>query len=285
MPANTVSMRELQDQVRKLEQQQRRMRMSAVVLLMLAAVALITGQAKPVPKGSADKEIRAGKFVLVDSDGTERAELGITSDGSARLRISDREDTVAAWLGVNPTEGPSLSLTHSKGQPYAELTFVDERPRLVLAGQRGKPRIGLAVWKGGNAQIDLLGDDGTRRCSIVASANHGPSGLNVHDGREKVRAAFLIGSDGVPQMGFYDPEGRNRLTASTKKDGSRPAISFFGPDADYHRASLALEDDERPVLSFVDRDKTFRLGLGLQADGSPLIELRNKEGKRTWAAP
>lgn len=283
--ANTLNLQQLQEQVRTMQQQQRFTSVCALMLLLLVGLAVMTGQGQSGDRGNAIKEVHAGRFVLVDADGNERAVLGMTPDGGARLSVSDRDKTVAAWVGVDGAGSPSLAIVNSEGKAYANLKLVHQLPQLILARHPGKPRVGLAVAKDGTARIDVLDANGKTRSSIQASPNDESSGLRVYDTHGKLRATLEIGCDGAPLMTLWDPKQRNRLTVETAKDGSGPAISFFGPHASHHRVSLALENDDRPVLSFVDKGKKMRLALGLTQDGSPLIVQRDKDGKQSWTAP
>jgi hypothetical protein len=115
--------------------------------------------------GPAD-EVRAQRFVLVDPDGEERAELGALSDGAARLVIRDKAGKMAAWVGVNGDGDPSLSIVDTQqNKPIAELVIFDGRPRLALCSPAGKPRAGIRISKDGGVGIDLLDASGRPRGS------------------------------------------------------------------------------------------------------------------------
>ena len=282
---NTLNLQQLQEQVRTMQQQQRYTSVCALVLLLLVGLVGMTGQGQSGDRGNAIKEVRASRFVLVDADGNERAVLGMTPDGGARLSVRSRDGKVSTSVGVDGAGSASLAIVNAEGKAYASLKLVEQVPQLILARRPEQPRAGLTVAKDGTARLDLLDAHGKLRSSVQVPSGDGNSGLSVYDIHGKLRATLDVDRNGAPSMTLWDPRQRSRVTVETAKDGSGPGISFFGPQLDYHRISLALEDDERPVLSFVDKGEKVRLALGLNQDGAPLIEQRDKDGKKIRTGP
>ena len=281
----TTNVQQLLKQVEKMQQRQRITNGCALTLLLLVGLAAMTGQDTRGNRPNAIKEVRASRFVLVDADGNERAVLGMTPDGGARLSVRGRDGKVSTSVGVDGAGSASLAIVNAEGKAYASLKFFEQVPQLILARRPEQPRAGLTVAKDGTARLDLLDARGKLRSSVQVPSGDGDSGLSVYDIHGKLRATLDVDRDGAPSMTLWDPRQRSRVTVETAKDGSGPGISFFGPHGDYHRVSLALEDDERPVLSFADKGKKVRLALGLNQDGAPLIEQRDKDGKKTRTGP
>jgi len=140
---------------------------SIVALVLGAAIAgAAWGQSRSAPDRTNTDEVRARRFILVDSAGAERAELAVTVDGSARLVVRDAKGKTAVWVGINSAGDPSLSIVDSQGLPYADLVMYRDEPRLALCSPPGKPRAGIVVSKTRGPRIDLLDDNGRPRASL-----------------------------------------------------------------------------------------------------------------------
>ena len=93
----------------------------------------------------------------------------------------------------------------------------------------------------------------------------------LRDGDGVVRAALLVGGDGVPRLRLYDPAGMLRLRLAVYGTDV-PAIDL----ADRHgqtRATLWLDADGAPALTLTDAKGRGRGELGLRAGGSPYLAI------------
>src|SRR5437764_773922 len=144
------------DRLDKLERQNVRLRLWLVLLGGMTAVMFLWllardapagwfGQAKPPP--DAEVTLKAGKFVLVDAAGRERAVLA-SADGAPELVFLDVANTRRLTLGLAKTGDPGLGLLDEKGKA---------KVILMAAG----PRTGLALWDAKDQDRLFLGLDGT----------------------------------------------------------------------------------------------------------------------------
>lgn len=118
----------------RLERENRRVkRVGAVVLVGIAAAALM-GQAR-----TAGRKMEAERFVVLDSSGKRRAELGVWPDGWAGLAIFDLDGKGRAGLRLAPDGAPSLALFDPDGKKRAELyAEPNNKAGLVLTDKDGK---------------------------------------------------------------------------------------------------------------------------------------------------
>lgn len=281
---DTQCLTQLRTEVEQLRHEVVKWRWACLMFSCVLVLFLLSGQTRSTKSQVTKDVVRTKRLELVDSAGVTRAELGVTSDGSARLSIRACDESAAAYMGVSATGTPSVALIDSEGSAYTELTLADGLPRIILRGQSSKPRISFGVQKDGRAGIDVLDAEGTIRNSICAAARGDRNGVTVFDRCGKVRAALVIGFDGVPNLALYDASEHNRLTVSTDKDGAAPTINLFDPQA-VGRLSLGLTVQGAPVLSFLDSRQKVRAGMGLREAGSPFMEFRDEDGKRSWSGP
>ena len=118
-------------------------------------------------------------------------------------------------------------------------------------------------------------------------------------------SATLRFIDGTPELVFLDEKKIERITIKTTalesglvmKDQEgmmRVAIIasledngiLFRDRTGKERAALALNIDDAPILTMADNAGIHRLGFALvEADGRPIIALKNKNGAPIWTAP
>ena len=122
----------LESRIRRLEKQNRWMKRSGIAMVVLAVVALITGQAAPRPN-TVPQSIEARRFTLIDDDGTPRAVLGI--EGSkASLMFFDKESKSRVVLGVGDQGQSGLTFWGPRSGEPAVIGFYDEShsPQAIL---------------------------------------------------------------------------------------------------------------------------------------------------------
>lgn len=130
-------MNALTQRVRRLEQQNRVMKLIAAGILLFAIVASVKAQQRPT------RAIEAEKFVLLDSKG--RARVTIATPGSSGAAIDLAADEPSVWISdangmdrvIITTDG--LRLANESGRPAASLTFTNKRGgEIVLKSGDGK---------------------------------------------------------------------------------------------------------------------------------------------------
>ena len=94
----------------KLERQNRRMKQTGAVVLILAAAVLLMGQTSP------NRTVEANEFILKDTEGRVRAKLSMTENVVPELILFDANGTDRIRLGVNPFLGSTLSFYSAGGK-------------------------------------------------------------------------------------------------------------------------------------------------------------------------
>jgi hypothetical protein len=128
----------------RLERLELRVRWLTTVSLMLtlAFAALLAWQLYP-----RSRPFEAPGFVLLDSHGRRRAELGLRDDGAPILRLNNQDQRARAALFLRNDGSAILRLADGGGVYRAALTVgADGAPELTLGdpGGRAIVRVGLA---------------------------------------------------------------------------------------------------------------------------------------------
>ena len=153
--------------------------------------------------------VEAQGFVLRDSEGKMRANLGIVEDEPG-LAIFDSSGTPRAVMSV-PPEGPRLLLSDGGGKLRAEVVVEPEDPRLLLSDADGKLRVEVMVdedgpalriyqsdaeiavalsWREGVSCIGLNGPGGKGGGLLQAAGEY--IGLRLEDGKDVRRIDLAI---------------------------------------------------------------------------------------------
>ena len=86
---------DLENRLRRLERQNRRLRLIVYTGLVAVAGGVLMAQARPA------RTIEAERFVVRDGAGNVRAEFGLNDDGMPRLAMYQAaQDIESIWLGV-----------------------------------------------------------------------------------------------------------------------------------------------------------------------------------------
>ena len=206
-----------------LKQEMRFLKALVGAMGILGVLFLLLGQREVGAVGSGassvQQEIRAERIILVDSDGRERAELGITPDGGARLSIRDKSMRKAAWVGVFPDGRPSFSIINSRGGAYAELTLLKDLSRLVLSTPGGKTRAGIAISTDGTSGLDLFDGAGELRASVSVDRLGVSSALSFMDKSSTPRVALGVAKEGAAEIVLTGARGRPRFQLAVPAEG------------------------------------------------------------------
>jgi hypothetical protein len=167
----------LMQRVGKLERQNRRFKVGALVAL-LAGASMFLIAARPA------NVVTAERFVLQDASGKMLATLGPDTDGLPGLSIKDPTNgKERAWLGLW-NQGKEVSLG-----------FFD---------QNSKERSRLGILASGITRLNIDDDNGKLRAWIGQSGAGKESGIGFYDAAEKERAWMGIAQGTSPRVIFYD---------------------------------------------------------------------------------
>ena len=164
-------------------------RAGVIALAVIAAVVLIgMSESPPVPS----KVVEAEKFVLVDTSGKVRAELGPTEAG------------ILGWP-------PGLTFYDSKGNEVVQLYVDDEFATLGIAGKEG--RVGMWVsrqplWGDLGLASLFLGDKDEKNRAVLTLRPDGGVALSLLDRDEKARAKLALIAEGTPRLTLSDKAGK-----------------------------------------------------------------------------
>jgi hypothetical protein len=117
---NDLAMETLARRLDRLERENRRLRLAAVLVVALLSAVVAYGQAPldlPAP-AKPGKIVAAQQFIVHDARGGVRAELGTLPDGTVRLVLYDRgyRDEKRIVLGVGPKKAPTLTFAETNGK-------------------------------------------------------------------------------------------------------------------------------------------------------------------------
>jgi hypothetical protein len=161
-------LRDLQDRLSKLEQQNRRFKQLGAAVLVVAAVIMVMGQAP------AKKTVEANEFIL--------------RDGSGNIRVK---------IGVNPSNHDSVGISLVDPDGTERVLLYDNGLLLEQAGQR---RAFLS-----DGMLGLSNSKGRQDISLVSLDGVGAS--LMWRGSEKNGGLFFDGSSGGASLVVGDDEG------------------------------------------------------------------------------
>jgi hypothetical protein len=127
---------------------------------------------------------------------------------------------------------------------------------------------------------------------VVAGAMAGPpvkemsvKTLRVVDDAGKDRIVLTADPD-KPDMTFFDPSGKSRLTLDIAKD-RRPVLVFAHDSSDTagDRLTLGLEEEGHPGLVLYDTAGRKRVAFGIPKQGGPVIRVLDEHGKLQMRFP
>ena len=167
----------------QVERENRRLRRAGVMIVLLAVAGLLMGQASP-PR----RTVEAERFLVRDSQGRIRAELGVFEKGVTRLRLLDTVGNARAILAVTEEGLPALALL-----------------------DRGQARLMVTADHEGTAGITLFDQAGKMWVALTTFAQR--AGLLAFDQAEKRRVLLGAHRDGSPEIEITDQTGKVILRA------------------------------------------------------------------------
>ena len=128
---NEVNTTALLERVKRLERQNKLIKLTGIVVALVIALVLLVGAKEKV-----SKEIVAEKFRVVDPYWRTRAILDVNQDGPG-LALYDENGKLRALLAVHQ-DGPGLALYDENEKPRATLTALQKGTFLALFDENGK---------------------------------------------------------------------------------------------------------------------------------------------------
>jgi hypothetical protein len=210
------------DRLDRLERENRQIRKTAALLVLVIFAAMLSGQSSPP---DASKGIEAQQFTVKDANGTARASWGINSTGAVVLGFMDADGKARLTLSVEPDGSPVLYL-YGRDQTRRFLLHLNhDLPELVLFNSQQK-----------------------RRVSLMVDAKQGSGGLLVSDNEEKRRGSFFVGDDGSVAMTLLDENENLQIGLGRSKQGPLLSMNDLKGNARIILGSLA----QGPALQLYD---------------------------------
>ena len=147
----------------RLERDNRRLKATGAVAMIILAGVMLLGQAGPA------KVVEAEKFVVRDANGTIRAELFGATDGAAELHLADKDGIHRLSVHVNPDDSAGVAILDKDGKTVrGEMRLkAGDRMHLALADKDENPRIWLEAKPDGSSSMALMDERGKARAAMA----------------------------------------------------------------------------------------------------------------------
>ena len=254
----------LEARVGKLERQNRRLKRVGLGVIAAVGAALLLGQAR------APRTVTAESFVLLDTAGRVRAELGSNKVGEAYLLLRDAERQERVAL-QQMKDGAALVLRDANGR-MAVMLSADKvvGPGLYLHDPKGRGRTALALSEAIGSYLSFT--DANDKIWLLLEGDEEGGALSLNDGNGKTRL-LLEGDKEGGALSLRDGNGKIRLLL----EGSEKRV----------RRSLTNAKTETRGMCFraYDANGRDRASFGMTNDGGAYVRLRDADGKMIWSAP
>jgi len=128
----------LEGRVKRLERENRTLRLGAVLVLAAVGGVILMGQS---PGPQVTDELRVRTLVIVDEAGKPRAGLTVLPGGVSSLALLDEAGGMRLALGL-AKEGPSVVLSDEAGKGGVTLGMFEPGPVLTMQDREGR-----TVWE------------------------------------------------------------------------------------------------------------------------------------------
>ena len=197
----------------RLERRRRSSRLivGGVSLVMLGAAFLVGATRMP----SVKDEVRAKRFVLVDQNGQDRAELSMRPDGEPELTFS-RGGRPAIVMTLTPEGGAGLVLQNKKGASvFLSISQEGASGVRLSTGPTGESAVMVLAMPTGEAGVTVSGK-GIAQVDLGVTRGDGPS-LSLFDTTGRIRAELVATGVESPKTG-------------TVEQRPPPSLVFFDKD-------------------------------------------------------
>ncbi len=227
------------------------------------------------------KEVRAQRFVVVDSEGRERIGLSCVQ-GSPGIAVYDDKGKKRAILTLLSDGSCQFVLEDEAGRPRAQMVAnASGDAGFNLYDDKMKARMHMEVGKDGVPVFALEDDKGRVRLGMSADPN-GETELKLYDATEQARFAATLPKEGWPVLQLNAEKcGTVSLIAAKAWTGLMTTLS-------QHKGSVFVgiaEPDQLPGMVVMDQKGNHRVRVGVHTDGRPVIANIDADGKVVWAAP
>lgn len=290
----------LEDRLRRMRRAQATAMWSGAVLLVIVGmlpILLASGAAGP------EKEVRASRFVLVDDKGVERAELGFGSHGPARLFIGDKKSGEGILLALDEEQRPFLVMGGDRKTARIGMSILESgKPRLGLWTPGAKSaHIGLGFQSTGNPEFFLRDVAGKTRIGLRVD-KVGDAVLQLMDSSGRTRAMVSASDGDNTVLHLTDAKGNGAASLRIDKEGKAGLFMMDSKQnprvliqAEPPQVSLWGEEmqssitwalhKDAPLMLMKDKDGNPRVSFGVDSANKSEIQLLDKNRQEVWKAP
>jgi hypothetical protein len=160
----------------------------------------------------AARELKANKFILVDTDGNERGVFQVDKKGIAGVSLEDQTGRQRSEFRVGADGGAAIAFYDQSGS------------KRVVLGETPGARDGLAIYSAGGRQI-----------AGFTVADDNASSVTLYDpSTGRARVGLGVSSSGEPALVLFDQSGRDRAEMHVTVNG-KPGLAL----ADENGKSIA----------------------------------------------
>lgn len=259
----------IEERLGKVERQNRRLKIAGGVALVLIWAVTLLSAAAPKPK-----TVDAERFVVVDNGGKQRAAFGVSENG-ASLKISNEKGKTVVLMEVSEDGTPVLAFKDENSTIRALLTLGEDDPILSLHDENETPRAMLLVHDERGPSLSFRNKQG-ETCARVYLAESGPRLEFSYENGSSVELDLV---EGGPTLFMRGKEDKSFIGLGLAKAGPGLVLA----DERVQRICLAIFEDTS-YLSLRDENNAKRGMLSLGEDGTPKLQLYDKDGKVVWQA-
>lgn len=186
----------LEDRIRRLEQENRRIRIVGITLAMISCGVVLVGLGPSTPT-----VVEARKFVLKDSAGHDRAVISITEDEkNTHFKLIDSAGNEHFFVGSGPS-GALIWMTDGAGKLRISASASQE-PSIVMNDKTAFPMLSLKIPEAGHAVIGL-----GEILQLIGSKRNGSLTIYGSDGFPRGEFSLIEGSQSA-FVQIINPDGK-----------------------------------------------------------------------------
>lgn len=195
MQTHDLTVQALADRVRKLETQNRRLKLAGFSAAIAVSALLLMGQART------SRVVEASEFRLIDANGKTRARLTVGAGGGPTLTFFDTKDLPIA--GLDGGKEPSLFLTGWDSAAHILLRITKDSYGLDLADKR--PRATLSV-SNNSTGLDFWDEYGDPQATMSVDKSSG--NITFRNAQGKVSSQWVDSRTRGASLVLYDKTER-----------------------------------------------------------------------------
>jgi hypothetical protein len=157
----------------------------------------------------AARELKAQKFLLVDSGGNQRGAFEV-ADGTAAVTLDDQSGRPRGQFRVGPDGGGAVAFYDQNGVKRVALgESPTGRNGVAMYGNKGRQMASLTVADDNSSSVTLYDPDtGRARLGLGVTATGEPA-LVLFDENGHDRAEIHVHADGKPGLALADENGKS----------------------------------------------------------------------------